>query len=122
MPLKSNYESRVKKSCPSKLKYEPIKLEYSVEYTYKPDWGLTTKSGGYILIECKGGNSWRYFNSQYRKKFLAMYEQNKGKHDIRMMFEKDFKIGKKLTASGWCRKNNIEYHIGTRVPQEWIDE
>ena len=120
--LKSNFESRIKKSYATGLKYEDHKLTYLVEYTYKPDFSLTTKGKHKILIECKGGNSYRFFNSAYRKKWLSMYEQHKQKHDIRLIFEKDFKIGKRLTASKWCIKNNVNYHIGNSIPTEWISE
>lgn len=120
--LKSKFEDRIKKSYATGLKYEDRKLTYTVEFTYKPDFSLTTKSKRKILIECKGGNSYKYFNSGYRKKWLAMYKQHKDKYDIRLIFEKDFKMGKKLTASKWCIQHGVTYHIGNSIPLAWTKE
>lgn len=118
--LRSKFEDKIKASCP-KLRYESISLDYTVDYTYKPDFVLTTKNKHQILIECKGGNSFKYFNGAYRKKWLAMRQCNLNK-DIRLIFEKDFKIGKKMRVSDWCSKNNIKYHIGSELPKSWLSE
>ena len=126
MPIKrSKYEDKIFKNAKrdkASVEYESTIFEYTVDYTNKIDVELTTKSGNTIYLELKGGNSWRYFNSDYRKKWLAMYNLHKDESDIRLLFEKDFKIGKVLTVSGWCERNNIKHAIGDRIPKEWLNE
>jgi len=104
------------------ISYEPDQWRYAVEYTYTPDFVITTRKNNYIYIEYKG--DMRHFTPDYRKKWLAMYRQYSGKFDIRYIFEKDCKLphAKNLTCTGWAAKNGLKYHIGMEIPESWLDE
>ena len=102
--------------------YEETILKTLVPWNYKPDYFLRTKSGKYIVIEAKG--DLRYFTTEYRKKWLAMYRQYSGKYDIRIIFQHDKKLphSKHMTTVGWAEKHGITYHVGEEIPESWSNE
>lgn len=104
------------------VSYEPMVLEAFVSWNYKPDFVLTTKSGKFIIIEAKG--DLKYFNTDYRKKWLSMYRNFSSKHDIRIIFQHDKLLprSKRITTTKWAEKHGIKYHVGDSIPQTWIDE
>jgi hypothetical protein len=86
------------------------KVERRVSYT--PDWILTAKD---IIVESKGK-----FTARDRKIALAMQEQYP-LETYKLLFQRDNWISKTKTQrySDWCRKHNIDFHIGTEFPKEW---
>lgn len=99
------------------FEYESEKITYVEPATvrqYTPDLIL----GGWMYIEIKGR-----FTAQDRKKMSLIIEQHP-ELDIRMLLAKDNKISKnsRTKYSTWCTKRNIKFHVGTEVPQEWLEE
>ena len=99
------------------FKYENIRLLYAVPTkirTYTPD--LELDNG--IIVEIKGR-----WTAQDRRKMGYVIEQNPDE-DIRMLFAVDNKISRnsKTRYSDWCKKRNIKYAIGKKVPMEWLYE
>lgn len=94
--------------------YEQVKLPYTLEGTYNPDFRLL-KSG--ILIEVKG-----FLDRESKRKMVAVKKAHPS-IDIRFCFsQSDKKIpGSKQTHGEWARKNGFPYCEGS-VPQEWLDE
>lgn len=122
---RSGLEERINEDAKGRnldISYEPFVLETYVSWNYKPDYVLKTNTGKLIVIETKG--DMRHFTSDYRKRWLAMYRQHTGKHDIRIIFQKNCKLPhtKTMTCSKWAEKHGIVYAIGESIPQEWIDE
>lgn len=117
--FKSKIERSIGKN--KNVSYEPISFQYDAPYTYTPDFAVKKRNKTFFYVETKGGNSYRYFKSDYRKRWLVMRDQNKD-CDFRFIFEKDFKLGKVMRCSDWCKKHNIKYHIGLSVPKEWLNE
>lgn len=85
-------------------------VERRVSYT--PDWLLTAKD---IVVESKGK-----FTARDRKIALAMQRQYP-LEQYKMLFQRDNWISKTKTQrySDWCRKHEIDFHIGTEFPKEW---
>lgn len=89
---------------------EPLKVR-----TYTPDLTLFDEE---LIIEVKG--RWTAID---RRKMGEVLEQNP-ELNIKMLFHKDNTISRnsRTRYSDWCRKRQIDYHIGIDVPQEWIDD
>lgn len=115
---RSNFESQVKKNLEKAkvpFKYETMKVPYTTEHFYKPDFIL---SNG-IIVEAKG-----LFLPEDRSKHLVIKKQHP-ELDIRFLFMKDQYISTKTKAnkySDWCKKNGFQYYIGTVIPKKWIEE
>lgn len=115
--VRSNYEGDIKrnleKACVS-FSYESMRIPYTVTHTYKPDFIL--ENG--IIVEAKG-----LFEPSDRQKHIYIQQQHP-ELDIRFLFMQDQWLTnkKKQKYSTWCKKHGFKYHIGTMVPQEWIDE
>lgn len=92
-------------------------MEPATVRQYTPDLILKRRRKK-IYIEVKGR-----FTAQDRKKMSLIIEQHPDK-DIRMLLAKDNTISKnsRTRYSTWCAKRNIPYHIGTSVPEAWLDE
>lgn len=93
--------------------YEKVKLTYTVEHTYKPDFGV----GGKVIIEAKG-----YFTSADRSKLLAVKRANP-EIDLRLLFMRaSNKLNKEseTTYADWADKHGFTWAEGTSVPAEWI--
>ncbi len=85
---------------------------------YTPDFFLTKKDGGTMIIETKGR-----FTVQDRKKIKLVNEQYPAM-DFRMVFSysknKLYK-GSKTTYGTWCDKINIPY-ADKEIPLDWLKE
>lgn len=115
--VRSNYEGRIKKNLEKdnvKFQYEPVRIPYCIEHTYKPDFVLDNN----IMVEAKG-----LFESKDRTKHLAVKKQHPHL-DIRFLFMQDNKLrkGGKTRYSDWCTKHGFKYAFGDKVPLEWINE
>lgn len=86
---------------------EPAKVR-----KYTPDFPLDNK----VIVEVKGR-----WTAQDRRKMGEVIEQNPDL-DIRLLFAKDNPISKKSRTrySDWCTKRNIQFAIGTTVPEAWV--
>lgn len=113
-----------------KYQYEPYKLDYTKEvkqgfcpecgckvmlkcHQYTPDIVL---SNG-VHVEIKGR-----FTGEARTKMVAVRKSNPDL-DIRMLFQVDNWLtkNKKQRYSDWCKRNGFIYHVGERIPDEWVE-
>lgn len=96
-------------------RYEPEKLHYSFEGTYKPDFVLTFVDKHKMYIETKG-----YMDNDSRRKMASVRKANPNL-DIRMVFSKDDHLRKNLpmTYSKWAEKIGFPWAIKT-IPEEWL--
>lgn len=96
----------------AKAKYEPIKLDYTLECSYVPDWVLP----GGVILEAKGK-----LDSITRRKMLAVKKAHPNL-DIRFIFMRaKNRISKKskTTYGEWATKNGFKFADG-EVPKGWI--
>jgi hypothetical protein len=79
---------------------------------YTPDFFLANG----VVIETKGR-----FTALDRKKALAILEQWPDV-DYRLVFQRDNKLSKSSGTrySTWAESKGIPWHIGRRVPKEWM--
>jgi hypothetical protein len=93
--------------------YEQLKLKYTVEREYKPDFILPNG----ILVEAKG-----YFKSEDQRKMRSVKASNPDL-DIRMLFQRaSGKVqGSQMSNIQWCTKYGFQWCEGT-IPQAWIEE
>lgn len=114
---RSNFEKTVAKDLTEqkvKFKYETLKIPYTKECTYTPDFILPNG----IIIETKGR-----FMAADRSKHLRIREQAP-EHDIRFIFmNPNVKLSKKskTTYGEWCDKNGFKWSYGL-IPKSWIME
>lgn len=108
------------------VEYESVKLPYTTEHVYIPDFkvGRKTKGNGppFFFIETKGnGRSW---TPQVRAKMLAVKDQWP-ELDIRLLFYTDGefgtrrKDGSRQRQSEWAIKHGFPYAI-RNIPEEWL--
>jgi hypothetical protein len=85
----------------------------SVSRRYTPDILLKAKD---IYVEAKGK-----FTSENRSAMEDFLGGSPG-IDLRFMFMRDNFITAKHKSkySDWCIKLGVKYHIGDKVPQEWV--
>lgn len=114
---RSKFESvvwqAVKAQDPNAL-YEKLKLKYTLEKTYTPDFYL----GNGILVEAKG-----YFTASDRTKMLRVREMNPD-FEIRFVFQNakvKLNKGSTTTYGEWATKNNFKW-AEKLVPSEWVLE
>ncbi len=116
--LKGGFEPKVlamlEKVAGVTIQYEPDKFKYVTTHIYTPDFKVTLPSGKEFYLESKG-----YFKYEDRSKMVAMKAQYPDL-DIRMLFQRDNKLGKG-TYSSWCEKNNIKSAIG-EPPDDWFED
>ena len=99
--------------------YESVKIPYTVQRSYLPDFALSDSSGKVrFYVEVKG-----YLKPSDRTKLLSVQRLNPGL-DLRLVFMQDNWLNKTHTTrySGWCKKNGFKYTIGLELPKEWIYE
>lgn len=135
MAYRSGFEKRLAASLNGRgisFRYEPFSLPYTkparfnkklrelhglpedfqhwTYHSYTPDFELP--SG--VLVEAKGK-----FTAAMRTIVLNVIRCNP-EIDLRMCFQRDNRLhsGSKTTYSEWCKRNNIDYAIGT-IPTEW---
>lgn len=80
--------------------------------SYTPDVKI-----GSTYIEIKGK-----FTPQNRSAMEA-FLRGHPEIDLRFIFQRDNWITKKHKSrySDWCRKHNIVFHVGTSIPEEWVN-
>ena len=112
----TNSSKKIRRRKKTKLTYEPLKLIYTIERTYTPDFIITRPGHHDIYVEVKG-----YFRSSDRTKMRRVKECNPSL-DIRLIFPYDNKITSKsrMRYSDWCNKYGFKYHIGTEIPDGWL--
>ncbi|NTB86865.1 endodeoxyribonuclease [Agrobacterium tumefaciens] len=89
------------------LKYEALRLKYTIEHQYTPDW-IDPETGA--IFETKGR-----FVSADRSKHLAIKSQHPD-IDITMVFMKPnlpLYKGSKTTYAQWCDKHGIKWLDGS---------
>lgn len=118
----SSYEHTVHKNI-SKLHYhkEGLLLDYTVDYTYEPDfyWPTSNEGDKPLLVETKGDlKRWD------RKKFLCMFNQNRDRYAIKLLFPRETRLPgcSKLTNVQWAKHHGIDCAVGKTVPKEWLGE
>ena len=106
-----------------KVEYETVKLPYTVNHIYTPDFILTLPDGRQLIIETKGNG--HQFDAAVRQKMIAVRDQHP-ELDIRLCFYTDGKIGPKRKdgsfrkQSDWAKDNNFQYCI-KEIPLEWLN-
>lgn len=90
------------------LFYEAVKLPYTLELEYTPDW----VNDGNIILEAKGK-----FDYDSRRKMLAVKKAHPYR-DIRMIFMRNNKLGKgsKMRYGEWCDKHGIKWSVYPELP------
>lgn len=87
--------------------YEGLKLPYTIQATYHPDY-ILTKSG--IIVELKG-----YLRPEDKRKMKSV-KKDHPKLDIRFVFQHE-----KESQTRWAKKNGFPYAIG-QIPKSWLKE
>ena len=98
----------------NKLEYEPIKLSYTLEKTYVPDFRLANG----IIIEAKGK-----FDADMRRKMLAVKRAHP-ELDIRFVFQNaQNKLSKKAKMRywEWSELHKFPWAEGS-IPPAWFKE
>ena len=85
--------------------YESLKLPYTIEGTYNPDWHIKHND---IIIEGKG-----HFRPEAMRKMVAVKKMHPHL-DIRIVF---YSANKKYIK--WANKYGFPYAIGS-IPEEWL--
>lgn len=99
-------------------RYEKLRLKYTVEHTYTPDWELL-KSG--VIVETKG-----YLETRDRTT-LAHIKQQHPTLDIRVLFQKRAEAhrpiykGSQTTNAHWLEAHGIPW-AAEALPLEWTLE
>lgn len=111
---RNKFESGIQKQLKKKFKkvkvlYEAVKIPYTIEGNYIPDFILESKLKT-IYIETKG-----HFRPEAKRKMVAVKRQHPHL-DIRIIF-----YSKKLRDIRWAERYGFPYAIGD-VPQEWVEE
>jgi hypothetical protein len=101
---KSKLEEQVAKELGKGWDYELVKIKYTVDRTYTPDF-----VNGRCYIEVKG-----YFRNGDTLKYKSINDRFKLNGE-RFIFclqypDKPVRKGSKLTLSGWCDKHGIEWY------------
>ena len=100
---RSGFEDRVAAALPARFAYESLKLPYTIEHNYIPDWVDTEAK---LIIEAKGA-----FPSNERTRMKAIRKAHP-EYRIVMVFQRpNNKISKasNTTYADWCSKNGIEW-------------
>lgn len=96
--------------------YESLKLPYTVNHVYLPDFLVVTGAGKTIVIEAKGR-----FMPGDQGKMLAVKSQHPD-IDLRFVFmdaNLPVRKGAKVTHGGWATKHGFPW-ADKKVPIEWI--
>lgn len=98
------------KAAKAKFEYESIKLPYTIEHHYVPDFIL----GNGVIIEAKG-----YMRTTDVAKMRAV-KRNHPDLDIRFVFmDASKRLGKKTTYGQWAERHGFPWADG-RIPEEWL--
>ena len=97
------------------FEYETLKLDYTVQAVYTPDFILPNG----VILEAKG-----YFKPEDRRKMLAVKKQHP-ELDIRLVFQAPYNTlskKSKTTYAMWATKNGFLWAIYNDIPLTWFDE
>jgi hypothetical protein len=117
MAYRSRLEERVAKWLQLNehpFEYEQLKLPYTYEANYTPDFILPNG----VMLECKG-----WFKPEDRRKMLAVIRSNP-QADIRMVFQNPnnpISKGSKTTYAMWCDKHDIRWCHYQSIPADWFE-
>jgi predicted nuclease of restriction endonuclease-like RecB superfamily len=110
--LKNKFEEAVYKSlCKeygrNNVSYEAVKIPYTTEHLYVPDFRITD-GGSLFFVESKG-----YLRPDNRRTMCAVRDQHP-ELDLRIVFQKNQKIDKrsKTTYAQWAEKQGFQYCVG----------
>lgn len=101
--MRNGFEKKVAKTLGPEFQYEPVRLAYTVQKKYLPDFVDVQNK---IIIEAKG-----LFTAEDRQKHKAIKQQQPD-WDVTIVFQKaDRPISKdsKTTYSAWCDKHGIKW-------------
>lgn len=114
--FRSKFEAAVARDGAAKLggplPYETLKISYTIEATYNPDFPLPNG----VIVEAKG-----LFDAEDRRKHLAIKRQRPDL-DIRFVFQRartPIRKGSKTTYAAWCDKNGFRWAEGS-IPADWL--
>jgi hypothetical protein len=96
------------------FEYESLKLNYTVEAKYTPDFILPNG----VILEAKG-----YFKPEDRRKMLAVKKQHPDL-DIRLVFQAPYNTlskESKTTYSDWAEKHGFLWAIYNNIPLDWFE-
>lgn len=116
-PYKSNFEYTIAQELEklkSRAKYEPIKLPYTLDFVYNPDWVLPNG----IILEAKGK-----LDYETRRKMLGVKEAHPDL-DIRFVFMRatnKIRKGSATSYGDWATANGFKWADG-HIPKSWITE
>lgn len=105
---RNRFEERVAEQLGPEWAYEPIKLRYTTEHTYTPDF---VHEASRTIRETKG-----YFPPEDRRKMKAVVAQNPGWRFIIVFTDPNKRISKrsKVSYAAWCDKNGIAWEQGPK--------
>lgn len=104
------------------VEYETVKLPYTIEAEYIPDFKVVTKSHQRYYLETKGnGHAW---TADVRRKMLLV-KKKYPEIDMRILFYSNGvfgpsrKDGSRMTQSEWAEKHGFTYAI-KHIPEDWL--
>lgn len=101
--LRNPFEKRVAKTLGPEFAYEPVRLAYTVQRHYIPDF---VDEANKVIIEAKG-----LFTAEDRQKHKAIKQQQPD-WDVTIVFQnasKTLSKTSKTTYGDWCTKNGIKW-------------
>lgn len=100
--VRNQLEARFQQQHPQ-LEYETIKLTYTLDCTYTPDF---IDRDGKTIFETKG-----LFDAADRRKLLAVKKQHPDWHIVMVFQHPHRRISKtsKTTYAHWCDKNGLDW-------------
>lgn len=101
------YNELVKEFGKKSVLYEPTRFSYTTKHIYTPDFGVYL-GNDVFYVEAKG-----YLRPDHRRAMLAARSQNPDL-DLKIIFQKNQKLGKNTRYSDWAEKNGIDYIIGPK--------
>jgi hypothetical protein len=116
----NNYRSRLEERVARWLElnehsfeYETLKLPYTIEAVYTPDFILPNG----VILECKG-----WLKPEDRRKMLAVKKAHP-ELDIRFVFQQPHNTlskESKTTYAAWAKKNGFPWAAYQSIPDEWF--
>lgn len=103
---RNRFEDRVARELGPDWAYEPMKLRYTTDHLYTPDF---VHAETRTIRETKG-----YFPPEDRRKMKAVVAQNPDWRFIIVFTDPEKRISKtsKVTYAAWCDKNGIAWERG----------
>lgn len=101
--LRNNLEKKVAKTLGPEFEYEAMRLSYTVQRTYLPDF---IDKQNKVIVEAKG-----LFTTQDRQKHKLIKEQHPD-WDVTIVFQnakRTISKQSKTTYADWCDKNGIKW-------------